>query len=184
MWEALAVGVEKQRGQQQQPRQDLHVAAGSRSPSPCPHPIPIPLLLRLVPCPRLTSNSRRRLFSVSVTLAMAAVVCTWPDTVCPPISSPTRALRSKLTSLPGCRAPRLVRRSVSAMTSKRRVLPSWAVTVRQVPLMATLAPIATSVARAAGSSMSKQQKSVLRSTARTVALPCTMPANQGKVGSQ
>ena len=132
--------------------------------------------MHLLPPPSPTSNSRRRLFSVSVTFAMVAVVCTWPDTVCPPISSPTRALRSKLTSLPGCRAPRFVRRSVSAMTSNRRVLPSWEVTVRQVPLMATLAPIATSVARAAGSSMSKQQNSVLRSTARTVALPCTMPA--------
>ena len=43
--------------------------------------------------PKLTWNSTRRLFSVSVTLTMRAVVCTWPDTVCPPISSPTRALR-------------------------------------------------------------------------------------------
>ena len=41
---------------------------------------------------------------------------------------------------------------------------------------AAASPMTTLSARSAGSSMSRQAKSVLRSTSRTVALPCTMPA--------
>ena len=41
-----------------------------------------------------SSNTTRRLFSVSSCSTMVALAWTCPDTVWPPISSPTRALRS------------------------------------------------------------------------------------------
>mmetsp|Transcript_9459 Transcript_9459/g.25686 ORF Transcript_9459/g.25686 Transcript_9459/m.25686 type:complete len:211 (-) Transcript_9459:1526-2158(-) len=80
-----------------------------------------------------------------VTLSILAVVCTCPETVCPPISSPTRADRSKFTALPSRKLPRLVRLSVSSITSKVAVFParSVSVTVRHVPLSAMDAPIVT-----------------------------------------
>ena len=61
-------------------------------------------------------------------LATVAVVAMWPDTLWPPISSPTLAERSKLIGLPVCKVPRLVARRVSTITSKDRTSPAMSVT--------------------------------------------------------
>lgn len=56
-------------------------------------------------------------------------------------------------------------------------------TVRHVPLSAMLPPVCTSASRPAGNSTSKVQNSGLRSTPRTLAFPCTMPAGRGRTGA-
>ena len=71
-----------------------------------------------------TLKVMRRLFSESSTAATSAVAHTCPDTLWPPISSPTRAERSKLTLLPSSSEPKLVALSVSTMMSKLS-LSSW-----------------------------------------------------------
>lgn len=54
----------------------------------------------------------------------------------------------------------------------------WAIklTVRQVPLIATLAPIWMPSAEPGGKAIARAANSPCRRTDRTVALPCTMPA--------
>ena len=75
-----------------------------------------------------TSKVRRLLFSESSMLETVAVEHTCPDTLWPPISSPTLAERSKFTLAPICRVPRLVARSVSMMMSKLSLSPCASVT--------------------------------------------------------
>ncbi len=55
-----------------------------------------------------------------------------------------------LTPSPVFSAPSVVRRSVSALTSKSMRAPSSAVAVRQTPLMQTLSPMATWLREGAG----------------------------------
>lgn len=74
----------------------------------------------------------RRLFSESSVAETVAVAHTCPDTLWPPISSPTRAERSKLTRLPKSSVPRLVALSVSTIMSKLSLSPSIVVTCHTI----------------------------------------------------
>src|SRR5207245_605840 len=58
----------------------------------------------------------------------------------PPMRSPMRSERSRLTRVPGASLPRVVRRSVSGETSTVKRWPRRAVTVRQAPFTAMLSP--------------------------------------------
>lgn len=68
------------------------------------------------------------------------VKSTCPSTICPPRRSQKRSARSKFTGVPEANREKAVRRIVSGVTSQENVLPSKAITVRQVPLTAILSP--------------------------------------------
>lgn len=79
---------------------------------------------------------------VSIRL-IAKAMDTCPEIIWPPISSPYFNERSTFTQAPCSSRPRLVSFRVWPITSKLKWLSLCAVTVRQVPLMAMLAPIST-----------------------------------------
>ena len=66
---------------------------------------------------------------------------TWPETICPPISSPKRAALSRLTKSYSSKFDKLVTLKVSTIISKVRLLSFIEVTVKQTPSIETLAPI-------------------------------------------
>ena len=70
----------------------------------------------------------------------SAVPSTWPWTMCPPKRLLAAIARSRLTRSPGARAPRLLRASVSAITSTVNCPSPCSTTVRQTPLTAMEAP--------------------------------------------
>mmetsp|Transcript_5145 Transcript_5145/g.8004 ORF Transcript_5145/g.8004 Transcript_5145/m.8004 type:complete len:250 (-) Transcript_5145:135-884(-) len=121
------------------------------------------------------SNITMRLFSVSTCSTILAWTCTCPDTVCPPISSPTRAERSKFTLEPGSNSPRLVARRVSTIRSKLAVSPAVSTTVRHVPLHDTLAPMRMPLRVPGGNVSFRRAKSPTLSNDTTSAVPCTRP---------
>src|SRR6476661_1118212 len=103
--------------------------------------------------------------SPGVRAVMVAVPSTWPWTTWPPNRPSAGIARSRLTRSPGDRAPRLLRSSVSAMTSTVKPIGSCSVTVRHTPLTAMEAPCVASETTSGPS---------MRSTAE--AGPCSMPA--------
>ena len=120
------------------------------------------------------------LFSGRRTSASVAMKSTCPDSGWPPISAPSRAARSTLTRLPACKVASVVSASDCCMTSKSAAsLPCSAVTVRQVPSTATLAPTARPARKPGGSASLKLCRPGRSVTAATVAIPWTMPVNMG-----
>src|SRR5215472_1288558 len=72
---------------------------------------------------------------------------TWPCTKCPPKRAPTASGKSKLTMRPAAVSPNEVRSSVSRERSAEKDLLSRSTTVKQQPLTAMLAPMASSCAK-------------------------------------
>src|ERR1700721_1907697 len=58
---------------------------------------------------------------------------TWPETRCPPSSSPSLSEVSRLSLVPSCQFPSVVRESVSAETSTANQSGPASTTVRQQP---------------------------------------------------
>src|ERR1019366_9444688 len=96
--------------------------------------------------------------------------------MCPPRRSPTRSERSRLTFMPGRSSPRLVSLSVSGPAWNEQDRSSAATTVRQTPLIATLAPSGASLAMV-GSSMRRSVPAPSVETSRTVPRDSTRPVN-------
>ena len=71
---------------------------------------------------------------------MVPVPSMWPLTICPPKRPSAAMARSRLTLLPVERFPRLVRRTVSAITSAVKEELVMFVTVRHTPFTAMLSP--------------------------------------------
>src|SRR3954470_12672968 len=114
--------------------------------------------------------------SPGVRAVMVAVPSTCPWTTCPPNRPPAGMARSRLTRAPGVSAPRLLRSSVSAMTSTVKPVSSWSVTVRQTPLTAMEAPWVASLTTS-GPSMRSTAESAPCSIAATVPSSSTIPVN-------
>jgi hypothetical protein len=82
----------------------------------------------------------------------------------------------KFTLLSTPSVPRFVARSVSTIKSKHSSSPCCCVTVKQVPLTATLAPTAMPATLPGGNSARSVANPGFFSKLVTLALPCTMPA--------
>src|SRR5207302_5381973 len=108
----------------------------------------------------------------SSTSTTRAVASTWPWTRWPSSVADALSGSSRLTSVPGLSAPRLVRRSVSGTTSAKKTGPRFLTTVRQQPLTATLLPIFRRPAIAAWSIPTRP-----RSASTTLATALTIPVN-------
>ena len=101
---------------------------------------------------------------------------TWPCTMCPPSRVWAVTARSRLTRLPSSVLPRLLRRSVSAMTSVLQTPSCTEVTVRQTPLTEMESPRATSWSTLCAR-ISIRAASVCSSRTTSVPTSSTMPVN-------
>lgn len=99
-----------------------------------------------------------------------------PDTKCPPNRPSAAMALSRFTGLPACRAPRLLRRNVSCMTSALNWVAPSEVTVRQTPFTAMESPsrVRSSTVRA---SMDRTAEWAPRRSVLTVPISSTMPVN-------
>src|SRR5690606_22372110 len=79
------------------------------------------------------STAIRREPPSGVTDTTVPTPSTWPETMCPPISSPSRAARSRFTAEPSVQSPRVVFDRVSAETSTANQPGPVSTTVRQTP---------------------------------------------------
>ena len=104
------------------------------------------------------------------------VKSTCPSTICPPRRSQKRSARSKFTGVPAANREKAVRRIVSGVTSQENVLPSKAVTVRQVPLTAILSPAFVPSSTLWQAIVSRQELPV-RSTFLICPISSTSPVN-------
>src|SRR5262249_35229312 len=104
------------------------------------------------------------------------VPSTWPCTMWPPSRPPAGTARSRLTRSPGCRPPRVLRFSVSAITSAPKAGPSTPTTVRHTPLTAIESPGCASVTTL-GPRMTSTAESARRSISTISPSSSTMPVN-------
>src|SRR3954449_6665364 len=109
---------------------------------------------------------------------------TWPCMRCPPNRVWGVTARSRLTCAPAVTEPRLLRLSVSAMTSVLQTPSVTSVTVRQTPLTAIESPRATScrtrsarIRSTAASDWSSRTKSV--PTSSTIPVNTSTPSVRG-----
>ena len=103
---------------------------------------------------------------------------TWPWTTCPSRRCPAAVQRSTLTRSPCASAPRVVRRSVSPMTSavKSPSAPEGTA-VRHTPLTASEPPWGRSATSGPADTCSRAASCANRSTRSTVAWASTIPVN-------
>ena len=102
---------------------------------------------------------------------------TWPEIICPPISSPKRAALSRLTKSDSSKFDKLVTLKVSIIISKARVFSFIEVTVKQTPSIETLAPILIPFTKSELASIRILEKSCDFSILETCAFSCIIPVS-------
>src|SRR5688572_27819486 len=111
--------------------------------------------------------------------AMRPTASTWPETMCPPSSSPTLSEGSRFTRRSSCHMPCAVRLTVSAETSTANHAapgaPPRSTTVRHTPDQAIEAPMA--IAAGSNGQAMRTRKSPRCSTLSIVPTAVTIPVN-------
>ena len=102
-----------------------------------------PLLAMNRASPTGTSKRQRSERASGTTSMTRPIPSMWPDTRCPPSGSPMRNAFSRLTKVPACIVPNVVRRRVSRETSAAKRSAPMSSAVRQTPATAMLSPSLT-----------------------------------------
>src|SRR5690606_16085876 len=111
-----------------------------------------------------------------VMLSKTARPSTWPETRCPPSSSPILSEGSRLIFVPTCHVSRLVFERLSAETSTVKFFPSFSTTVKQQPEQQMDAPMENSV-MSHGVEMIKRLSPLVSSTRVISPIALIMPVN-------
>src|SRR5579875_3642417 len=126
------------------------------------------------------ARKRQRVDWRSRSAASASPVpSTWPETRCPPNSSPSFSARSRLTRVPAFQRPSVVRASVSAEACTANQSLPTSMTVRQQPEQAIEAPSGMAAVSGHGAAMTRRISCPAAGgmTSRTVPSAVMMPVN-------
>ena len=127
------------------------------------------------------SNTKRTDSASGRRSTIRASPSTWPETRCPPNSSPSRKDCSRLTGVPSGQPPIVVRARVSAEACTVKAPSSTAITVRHGPEHAIEAPIAIAAVSNAVAMVSSASapRRTRRTRPRSVTMPVNMPTGYG-----